>query len=196
MDAPDALPPVPEGMTIQITHDGVLWEVAAPVVAIPLAAFAWLGAVFVGGMLIGLAAVAVALVVGAVGAVLGAQHPLQTQIHVSDWAVSVTVRRLFGTERVRLPLDGIDVAKVSPPREEGGTGSLILRSGQTVLSVARGRSPDELRWMLAAIEQARHHHRQREVVEGKEYGFMKRAPEEVTRLTRPQPVPTPPSSDS
>ncbi len=187
MDEASPLAPIPPSMAAEVRHDGVVWVlertlgrhgprvVAAGGLASALVAGLWLGSAWAWGPLCLLAAIAV---------LVAAQHPYRVEVRITDRAITVTQWRWLGRRDFRLPLDRLEVAKVSPPRAEGGVGAAVLRAGETVVAVGQGEPTEHLRWLVDAVEEARRRKLERERVEGREYGFMKRAPPAVTALRR------------
>ena len=182
---PDPLSPSPPPVGATIEHDGVVWEIK-PTPGHTLFLWGVVGAALasVGAALNTIDLIPVAVVTVLVALAVVAQHPRITRVDLGDRALTVEQVRLLRTQRTVLPLDKIEVARVSPPRNEGGTGSAVFRAGHDTVSIGAGRPPAELRWFVGAVEQARHHLARREGIEGREYSFLQRVPPEVDALRR------------
>ena len=115
-------------------------------------------------------------------ALLVSQYARRTEVEVTDRAVTIVRHRLFrAPERIRLPLDELEVRR-GMPRYEGDSGMILISHGEEVHAVGHGRPDPHLAWVVAAIVQARQHLVEREQREGREWGFMKKAPDAVEAL--------------
>lgn len=197
-------------MAVELRHDGAVWTLeghaAHPLSPVLVGGVAALVALLGAGS-VGLAVGVVVLTV--LVALVVAQTERRVVVEVSDRALTVTRLRWLGRDRTRLAIDEIEAAWVSPPREQGGSDSAVFRVDDTYVAVGPGRPDEELRWLVAAVRAAMEHHERRTRVEGREYRFMKKAPEGLASLVThsrpegpgisrnsPSQRPTPPSSSS
>ena len=170
------LPPPPADMKARLTHDGVEWVVRANL-------WPWH---------VGLGAAAVAI--GVVAVVLGIPLlALASLLPVVFWGLVVAQRggrsvmrvreRAITVDDVTLPIDELRVAKLVEPVQLEGGWALVLKADGEVVSFGEGQPVDHLEWMLRAVAEAGRLHGGREEVEGREYSFLRKPPEQLRALT-------------
>ncbi len=161
-------------MAAEVLHDGVRWRIPT------------------GGLLVVWSAVVLGPSLAAGAAAVALEHLLPLGLAVGGvllWALGVAQRQRPVTVRITpravhvddvvLPLDELSVAKlVEPPTPDGGW-KLVLRAGERVVAVGEGRPRPHLEWLLAAIDEARARFASREALEGREYSFLRKAPEQL-----------------
>lgn len=182
------LPPIPKGMRAELTHDGVRWVVRSSaqawstgvgLVSLLAAALAtgWLG---IGGTPL-VAWVPFLLLVPVVW-----QLSRTTTVEVTDRAVVVERRAGFVREQERFPLDEVSV-RVIEPHEASGDWLMVVRAGDDGATLGRGQPSHHLAWMVEAIDVGRAGFAARERAEGREYSFLRKAPEALEQLRGTEP---------
>lgn len=181
------LPPAPVRMDADVLHDGVRWRYEDGLGAwgqrwlVAFVAFVAAGLVFAlfAGLtsLVLLASLPVAFLT-----LVALRTPYAIEVRVTDRLVTVDVERAMSRHRTTLRLDELDVLKLTDPPELGGSGQVVLRADEQVVSFGRGQPRDHAAWMVHAIEVAESAMARREDREGREYTFLRRTPEEVAAL--------------
>jgi hypothetical protein len=173
--------PPPADLPIELDHDGVVWTIGARSGAAPLA-----GVAVGGGLVLVDLAVTVtpwagfgAALAFLVAAALGTQVVSRTRVRVNDRAVVVEERGLRGTIVTRVPLDELASLTVAERDDEV---QLVLRTRERTLVVGAGRPRDELEWIVGAVAAAQEAFGRREQAEGREWTFLRKVPEGLTRL--------------
>lgn len=177
------LEPPPASMSAQVTHDGVVWDVGRRG-AWPLFV---LGGLLVAGGLGAVAAsvwgagilVAAGAGIWLVGFVSGSRRIV---VRLTDRAIAVEHRTAWSATVERLPLDELRSVRIVG-EEEAPEAKLVLRGRDAVLVVGVGRPEAELVWMAGAIDAASAAFARREQAEGREWTFLRKAPEALRRLT-------------
>ncbi len=176
----EVLAPTPAGMAVEVTHSGVRWRTHTSPVAI------WVA-------LLGLATTTIMLGVGsfivsgvpwlgAIPVLLAVPIGLQlssTTLVLTDRAVTVRVRQALSTRVERFPLDEITHAGISHPH---GDPVLVVRSEESSVGLGRGQPEAYLEWVVGAIDVPRAGFHARERVEGREWSFMRKTPEDLQAL--------------
>lgn len=167
-----------------VDHEGVAWTYGRR----ELAALACV-AVFVAAFLVGIVAYPVAPAVSPIAALVAlvavyvAVRAMGTHTaRVTTRAITVTTRTaLGGTSVTNVRLD--DVVHASAAQSKHGDWALVVRTRDETTVIGSGEPKDEVVWMGSAVHQAIHGSSERERVEGREWGFLRNAPEAITALT-------------
>lgn len=170
----------PADMPIELGHDGVVWTLGARPFARELAVLS----IVTAGALLGTAAIRwwlalIAIAPAVVAFAAAAQAARRTRVRVTDRAVIVEARTLGGTEVTRVALDeltGISVQVVD------GDAGLVVRTRRDTVVIGVGRPREEVDWMIGAVGAAQEAFGRREQAEGREWTFLRRVPEGLTRL--------------
>lgn len=184
MDLPEPILPLPPpDMTVAQDHEGLAWRFGQD------PAVAAMAGLFAASLAVAGALGAAAGLRGMLALLLVALLPLwvaifamrRTTIRLTSRALRVQGR---GSERQDLRLDDLVEAKCS--QSSRGDWALVVRT-RNETAVLGARQPEEhLRWMALAIEHAIRRSGHREAVDGREWNFLRRAPEEISRLREPE----------
>lgn len=104
------------------------------------------------------------------------------RIQVTEWAITLEERGLFGGARTVIPLSDLRGAYVSPSTRDESWFALVLDTPEGKVIVGSGDHEERLRWVWSAIVEAERTRARREGVEGREYLFQKVVPDEVKDL--------------
>lgn len=187
----EPLGPAPKRMEAQLTHDGVTWRYTPDLgdLVSPLAMFLVLAGAAVTslGLTYGLPLAALAAAAAAaVAVVITARVKRAERVMLTDRTLTVEVRRLLTTERTVLRLDDLEMAKLTME----GT-CVVFRTADTLTSVGVGQPRDHVAWFARAVGVALGEVESREQAEGREYTFMRTAPEALRALKEPTSISDP-----
>jgi hypothetical protein len=174
-------------MDTALDHDGVCWtygqrtDVALGAGgAVLLLLVGGIGGTFALGWLAGAGIAAVALV----PALIALQALRRTTVRLTTRALSIEGRAPlplgWGSERREIRIDDIRDARCA--QSDRGDWALVVRTRDETVVVGSGHDEDWLRWLCSAVEHARARNAQREAVDGREWGFLRTAPEAIERL--------------
>jgi hypothetical protein len=75
-----------------------------------------------------------------------------------------------------------DLVEARCARSDRGDLALVLQTHHETIVIGSRQPEHALQWMLRAVEHARGRNAEREAEDGREWGFLRRAPEEIARL--------------
>ena len=181
---PPALPAPPPAMGAVLDHAGVTWRyghqtgVAVIAGAVSLASLA----AVVGGVVVGVwLGVGVAAVVGGVAVLVLLQALRRNTLRLTSRNLTVQGLTLGHRDRWDLRID--DLEEVNCAMSDRGDWALVIRTKEERAVVAAGQPEAWLKWLASAVDHARARSAQREAVDGREWAFLRTAPEDLTRLT-------------
>lgn len=170
-------------MSAVIDHEGVAWTYGRR----EAAAFVSAGVAAVGfAATFALFAVAppfavIAALPGLLGAYVAVQALRSHTARVTTRAITLTSRTALGrTVATAIRLD--DIVHAAAARSKHGDWAVVVRTRSACTVIGSGEPEDDAAWMAAAVHQAIHRSAERERVEGREWGFLRNAPETLTAI--------------
>ncbi|MCA9494557.1 MAG: hypothetical protein KC621_31735 [Myxococcales bacterium] len=186
------LPPTPEGCDVEVAHDGIVWRSrtsparwAGLVFALALASALVALGVFLGAW-IGVVGVLFAALAGLVAV----QSGRRSEVRIDDRQLVVEDIGLFGTRTERIAMADLRSLEVVERPDDLGPGWLVARTRTERLVVGQGQSPEVVAWLHAALLLAIDGQARRAEAEGREYPFLRTAPEQLKALAREPEPPT------
>jgi len=179
----------PEGMRVELTHEGAEWRPRMSVVSLLIAgliAALGAGALSAGATWLVAPQLPWWLVGSLVGLVLGvalmATSATRQTVAIRTDAVVVTSRKGTGVERHELRYTHLEEVRLLPPRDDTSGHRLLLVGRDERVVVGVGSPVDHLTWFRDALEEARGRHQRREGAEGKEFFFHRKKPPELADM--------------
>lgn len=186
------LPPPPAGSDVEVGHDGVVWRSkpsparwAALVVALSLA-----GALVALGLFAAAWLAGVGLALGALVGLIALQSARRSEVRIDDRQVVVEQVGALGTKTERLAMADLRSLEVVPRPDDDGPGWLVARTRTERLVIGQGQPPEVVAWLHAALLLAIEGQARRAEAEGREYPFLRKAPEQLEALARRPEPPT------
>jgi hypothetical protein len=171
--------PVPPGMTASYDHDGAHWRFGGSTLAalssLMVALTALLAGLAYGGWVWALAALVLLIAL-----VVLLQSLPSTHVQLTLRAVIVEHRSLAGLQRQVVRLD--DITQQSVASTTSGDSALVLRTREETVVIGSGCDPAHLVWFSQMVQHARSLTSLREQQEGREWTFLRKAPEEIGQL--------------
>jgi hypothetical protein len=171
--------PVPPGMDASYDHDGAHWRFGGSVLAVLVSVLVGLVALGAGVAFGGWVWALVGLV-WLVALLVLAQSLPSTRVQVTMRAVIVEHRSLSGLTRQVVRLD--DITQQVVASTTSGDSALVLRTRDETVVIGSGCDPQHLTWFCQMVEHARILISVREQREGREWTFLRKAPEEIDQL--------------
>lgn len=186
------LPPAPLEADVEVTHDGLVWRtrrhgrgevwllgaaLAAAGVGLsflldPRLAFGGVGALWLGA-----------------AALFAVQNQRWTEVRLDDRSLVVERHGLFGTEVERIAMADLREVVVGE-NDFGAPRHVVVKTRDDRVVLGEGASSAIVGWLHLAVLAAAEGQARRARAEGREYPFLRTAPEALRDLTRDREGPT------
>lgn len=180
------LPPPPEGCEVEVGHDGVIWRsLPRPKATLDgVCGFALAGAGVLAALTQSLAlGLAAAAVVAVVALAVAVQSARRTEVRIDDRQLVVEHIGAMGTTTERIAMADLRSVEVGPS-------CLVARTRTERIVIGQGQPPGTVAWLHAALLLAIEGQARRAEAEGREYPFLRKAPEQLHAITRRPEPPT------
>jgi hypothetical protein len=175
------LPPIPPGMNASFDHDGAHWRLTRNL-NVALVAFAM--ALLTGTLLVPYWpwSLGPAAVIWPISGLVLVQSLQRTQVRVNSHELTLEQRSLGRIQRRIVRVD--DIVHHAVATSDRGESALVVKTREETVVIGAGCDPRHLAWLAQAVGAARRLTGLREQEEGREWSFLRRAPEALDVLRR------------